>query len=203
MSEHRAAPSPHHARPPSRRAAMTTALTALAGTAAAAVAPVSSADTSSAAASGAPTQSGPGAAASTTTAGAAWTPRKLAINRKDRAAPHPLLSHAIRSGPLVFLAGIGGWYPEDRAEPGDAKVQIDSALKAMKMLLEQAGSSMANVLKVHMTVADPNRNLAAINEGYKGQFPDPPPARSYSGCNVDQMGRDGVLVQIDCVAYVD
>jgi enamine deaminase RidA (YjgF/YER057c/UK114 family) len=202
MPEHRAAPSPRHARPSSRRAAMTTALTALAGSAAAAVAPVSSPDTPSPTA-GAPTQSARSAGPSTTTAGAAWTPKKQAINRQDRAAPHPLLSHAIRSGPLLFLAGIGGWYPEDRAEPGDAKVQIDSALKAMKMLLEQAGSSIANVLKVHMTVADPNRNLAAINEGYKGQFPDPPPARSYSGCGVDQMGRDGVLVQIDCVAYVD
>jgi len=27
--------------------------------------------------------------------------------------------------------------------------------------------------------------------------------RSFSGCGVDQMGRDGVLVQIDCIAYVD
>ncbi|BCS32301.1 hypothetical protein TBR22_A15110 [Luteitalea sp. TBR-22] len=132
-----------------------------------------------------------------------WGPRKVAVTRKDRKAPHPLLSHAIRSGPLVFLAGIGGWYPEDRAEPGNAKVQVESALRAMKMLLEQAGSSMAHVLKVHMTVADPNRNLALINEGYAGHFPDPPPARSYSGCGVDQMGRDGVLVQIDCIALVE
>lgn len=138
----------------------------------------------------------------TTTAGG-WSPRKVAVNRRDRDAPHPLLSHCIRSGPLLFLAGIGGWYPEDRKDPGDAKVQIDSALKAMRMILEQAGSSMANVLKVHMTVADPNRNLPAINEGYRGHFPDPPPARSYSGCGVDQMGRDGVLVQVDCIAYVE
>lgn len=132
-----------------------------------------------------------------------WSPTKAAITRRDRQAPHPLLSHAIRSGPLVFLAGIGGWYPEDRPEPGDVKVQIESALQAMKMILEQAGSSMAHVLKVHMTVADPNRNLARLNEGYAGHFPDPPPARSYSGCGADQMGREGVLVQVDCVAYVD
>ena len=133
----------------------------------------------------------------------AGTPKKVAITRSDRKGPHPLLSHAIRSGPLVFLAGIGGWYPEDRPEPGDVKLQIASALKAMKMLLEQAGSSMANVLKVHMTVADPNRNLALLNEAYAGHFPDPPPARSYSGCGADQMGREGVLVQIDCIAYVE
>jgi enamine deaminase RidA (YjgF/YER057c/UK114 family) len=66
-----------------------------------------------------------------------------------------------------------------------------------------AGSSMANVLKVHMSVADPNKNLALLNEGYRGFFPDPPPARSYNGAAADHMGREGVLVQVDCVAYVD
>ena len=129
-------------------------------------------------------------------------PKKVAINRPDR-TPNPLLSHCVRSGNLLFLAGIGGWYPQDRKDPGDARVQTESALKAMRMILDAAGSSMANVLKVHMTVAEPNRNLALVNEGYRGHFPDPPPARSYSGCGVDQMGRDHVLVQIDCVAHVD
>jgi 2-iminobutanoate/2-iminopropanoate deaminase len=73
----------------------------------------------------------------------------------------------------------------------------------MKEVLEGAGSSMANVLKVHMTVAEPNKNIAPLNEAYRGYFPDPPPVRSYTGCGVDQMGRDGILVQIDCIAYVD
>jgi hypothetical protein len=34
-------------------------------------------------------------------------------------------------------------------------------------------------------------------------FPDPPPVRSYSATSADLMGRDGVIVQIDCIAYVD
>jgi len=144
-----------------------------------------------------------------------WTPKKQLIRRTwssgntnpAQAAsgtfPVGVLSGCIRSGHLLFLSGIGGWYAERRAEPGDIKVQIGSALDIMKEVLEEAGSSMANVLKVHMTVADPNKNLAALNEVYKGYFPDPPPVRSFSGCGVDQMGRDGVLVQIDCIAYVD
>jgi 2-iminobutanoate/2-iminopropanoate deaminase len=133
-----------------------------------------------------------------------WTPKKQVTHRPGRPpAPGALLSSCIRSGHLLFLAGIGGWYPDRRKEPGDIKVQIQSALTVMKQTLEGAGSSMANVLKVHMTVADPNRNLAPLNEAYRGFFPDPPPVRSYSGCGVDQMGREGVLVQIDCIAYVD
>ncbi|WP_396627005.1 RidA family protein [Luteitalea sp.] len=175
-----AEPRSSSSRRPSRRAAMTAGLATLAGTGA----PVRAAQSSSAQVPG-------------------WGPRKVAITRKDRKAPNPLLSHAVRSGPLVFLAGIGGWYPEDRPDPGDARVQTDSALRAMKMILEQAGSSMANVLKVHMTIADPNRNLPLVNEGYRGHFPDPPPARSYSGCGVNEQGRDHVLIQIDCIALVE
>lgn len=144
-----------------------------------------------------------GGAQAVTTQGE-WTPKKQVFQRPDRPTrPGALLSSCIRSGHLLFLAGIGGYYPEQRKEPGDITVQIRSALTTMKATLENAGSSMANVLKVHMTVADPNRNLAALNEAYRGFFPDPPPVRSYSGCGVDQMGREGVLVQIDCIAYVD
>jgi enamine deaminase RidA (YjgF/YER057c/UK114 family) len=133
-----------------------------------------------------------------------WTPKKELVRRPGQAAaPGALLSSCIRSGHLLFVAGIGGWYPDRRKEAGDIKVQIQSALTTMKEVLESAGSSMANVLKVHMSVADPNKNLALLNEGYRGFFPDPPPARSYNGAAADQMGREGVLVQVDCVAYVD
>ena len=149
-----------------------------------------------------------------------WTPKKQVIRKSNSggntnptvaapangtkpAPPAAILSGCIRSGHLLFLSGIGGWYAERRAEPGDIKVQIQSALTTMKEVLEDAGSSMANVLKVHMTVAEPNKNIALLNEGYRGFFPDPAPVRSYTGSGVDQMGRDGILVQVDCIAYVD
>jgi len=146
-----------------------------------------------------------------------WKPRKQLVRRSwtggnnnpsavvpaNGKPPASVLSGCLRSGHLLFLSGIGGWYADRRAEPGDIQVQIRSALDIMKEVLEEAGSSMANVLKVHMTVADPNRNLPALNEAYRGYFPDPPPVRSYTGCGADQMGRDGILVQIDCIAYVD
>lgn len=140
---------------------------------------------------------------SASTGAAAWTPKKTVIHRPGQKVPNPLLSSCIRSGHLLFVAGIGGWYPDRRKEPGDAKVQIQSALATMKAILEAAGSSMANVLKVHMTVADAPKNLALLNEGYLGHFPDPPPARSYTGTSAELMGRPGELLQVDCVAYVD
>ena len=130
-----------------------------------------------------------------------WIPKKEAIpGEYPTTSP---LNLCIRSGHLVFLSGIGGWYPNRRKEPGDIKVQINSALTDMKNQLEKAGTSMANVLKVHMTLADPNKNLSPLNEVYATFFPDPKPARSFSGSSPDMMGRYGVLVQIDCIAYID
>jgi enamine deaminase RidA (YjgF/YER057c/UK114 family) len=143
-------------------------------------------------------------APSSASSGGPWTPKKEVVRRPGQAASsNALLSSCIRSGHLLFVAGIGGWYPDRRKEAGDIKVQIQSALTTMKEILEAAGSSMANVLKVHMTVAEPNKNIALLNEGYRGFFPDPPPARSYTGTAANMMGREGVLVQVDCVAYVD
>ncbi|WP_257658494.1 RidA family protein [Parapedobacter lycopersici] len=132
----------------------------------------------------------------------AWTPKKEAIPLASYPTSSPL-STCIRSGNLLFICGIGGWYEARRKEPGDIQVQVKSALTIMKELLENAGSSMANVLKVHMTLAEPNKNIGPLNEVYGDFFPDPKPVRSYSGAGVDQMGRDGILIQIDCIAYVD
>jgi 2-iminobutanoate/2-iminopropanoate deaminase len=130
-----------------------------------------------------------------------WFPKKEAIpGEYPTTSP---LNLCIRSGHLVFLSGIGGWYANRRKEPGDIKVQIASALTDMKNQLEKAGTSMANVLKVHMTLAEPNKNLAPLNEVYATFFPDPKPVRSFTGSLPELMGREGVLVQIDCIAYID
>lgn len=124
-----------------------------------------------------------------------WLPKKQLIRSAT--------SSCLRSGHLLFVGGIGGWYANRRPEPGDAKVQITSALTTMKEVLEAAGSNMSNVLQVFMTVADPNKNLDRLNEGYYEFFPKDPPARSFSSSKVTQMGRDGILVQVGCIAYVD
>ncbi|MES2872164.1 MAG: RidA family protein [Bacteroidota bacterium] len=156
----------------------------------------------------------PGAASAQKRKRGQWTPKKQVVRKSNSGGntntavptaqgPVSVLSGCIRSGHLLFVSGIGGWYPERRAEPGDIKVQIKSILDTLKEVLEGAGSSMANALKVHMTVVEPNKNIALLNEAYRGYFPDPAPVRSYTGTSADLMGREGVLVQLDCIAYVD
>mgnify|MGYP002335859028 FL=1 len=124
-----------------------------------------------------------------------WLPKKELIKTPA--------GSCLRSGHLLFIGGIGGWYANQRAEPGDIQVQIRSVLTTMKGILEGAGSSMSNVLKIQMTVAEPNKNMAKLNEAYAEFFPENPPVRSYSGSKTSQMGRDGILCQVACIAYVD
>lgn|SRR5690606_23431978 len=108
----------------------------------------------------------------------------------------------IRSGNLLFLGGIGGWYPDRRPEgPGDVRQQTADALEIMKESLERAGSSMANVLKVQVSLVDPEKNWEGMNEVYNQYFPEPRPVRSYFGAT--GFRRPGQLLQIDCIAYVD
>ena len=118
-----------------------------------------------------------------------WTPKK-----SSGAGP-------IRSGHLLFLSGIGGWYPERRPKPGDAREQTADALTIMKESLAKAGSSMDNVLKVQVALVDPEKNWGPMNEAYDTFFTKNKPARSYFGAT--GFRRPGQLLQIDCIAYVD
>ena len=118
-----------------------------------------------------------------------WTPKKASVGGP------------IRSGHLLFLSGIGGWYPEKRKEAGDAKVQMRSVLETMKAALEKAGSSMDNVLKVSVALVDPEANWEPMNQAYDEFFTKNKPARSYWGAT--RFRRKGQLMQVDCIAYVD
>ena len=107
----------------------------------------------------------------------------------------------IRSGNLLFLSGIGGWYPERRPPAGDIREQTADALTIMKESLAKAGSSLENVLKVQVSLVDPEKNWDAMNEVYNTFFLKDRPARSYFGTT--GFRRPGQLLQIDCIAYVD
>jgi 2-iminobutanoate/2-iminopropanoate deaminase len=132
---------------------------------------------------------GLGAGALQAQTGSDWNPKK-------QSAGGP-----VRSGHLLFLSGIGGWYPERRPKAGDVREQTADALTIMKGSLEKAGSSMENVLKVQVALVDPEKNWEPMNEVYNTFFPKNRPVRSYFGST--GFRRPGQLLQIDCIAYVD
>ena len=132
---------------------------------------------------------GAGAASLLAQDSSGWSPKK-----KIAGGP-------VRSGHLLFLSGIGGWYPERRPKAGDIREQTSDALTIMKESLAKAGSSLENVLKVQVSLVDPEKNWDPMNEVYNTFFIKDRPARSYFGTT--GFRRTGQLLQIDCIAYVD
>jgi 2-iminobutanoate/2-iminopropanoate deaminase len=132
---------------------------------------------------------GAGANALQAQAGSGWSPKKQSVGGP------------IRSGHLLFLSGIGGWYPERRPKAGDIREQTSDALTIMRESLAKAGSAMENVLKVQVALVDPENNWDPMNEVYNTFFPKNRPVRSYFGST--GFRRPGQLLQIDCIAYVD
>jgi enamine deaminase RidA (YjgF/YER057c/UK114 family) len=125
----------------------------------------------------------------------------LGLAAAPGAAPAQAQSGPPRHGNLIFLGGIGGWYPERRPKAGDVREQTRDALTIMKGNLEKAGSSMDKVLKVTVSLVDPENNWEPMNEEYDKFFPKRKPARSYWGAT--GFRRKGQLLQIDCIAYVE
>ena len=126
-------------------------------------------------------------------------PRKQRF--KDPTASSPTLG-VVRSGHLLFVSGVGGWYPTRRPDgPGDIKQQTADALDLMATLLKEAGASMADLLQVQVALVDAERNWEPMNEVYNGRVPEPRPVRSYFGA--PGFPQKGQLIQFSGIAYVD
>jgi 2-iminobutanoate/2-iminopropanoate deaminase len=102
---------------------------------------------------------------------------KKEIIQVQLAAPNPNLSPAVRFGNLVFVAGQTGRHPVTGEVGRDVGEQTHNVLERIKLILEAAGTSLANVLTVttHLTKRE---DLAAYNEEYAKYFPTNKPART-------------------------
>jgi enamine deaminase RidA (YjgF/YER057c/UK114 family) len=127
----------------------------------------------------------------------------IAVQRAPSRPGKQPVGGPIRSGNLAFVGGIGGWYPERRPEgPGDARRQFGDALEMMKGSLEKAGTSMANVLKIKVSLVDPANNWDAVNRVFQEHFPEPRPVCCCFGVTGFRRGP-GQLLQVECIAYID
>ena len=109
----------------------------------------------------------------------------------------------IRLGNLYFSSGLTGLRPEARKDPtafaGDIKEQTQRALELHKEHLESMGSSLENVLKVTVFLADVKTEKNGMNEVYGRFFPKDPPARSAFGI---QFPDTATRVEIELVAWI-
>ncbi len=93
-------------------------------------------------------------------------------------APGGVYSQGIGWEKLVFTAGQVGVDPATgQAAPGGVREQTRQVLRNVQAILEEAGSSLDNVVKTTCFLADIG-DFAAFNEVYREFFASDPPARS-------------------------
>ena len=106
-------------------------------------------------------------------------------------------SQAIRVGNLIYTSGQIPINPATGAlVEGGIKEQTRQSLTNVKAILEEAGTSMANVVKTTVFMADMN-DFADMNAVYAEFFSEPYPARSVVA--VKTLPK-GALVEIEVVA---
>src|SRR5262245_17202532 len=104
-------------------------------------------------------------------------------------------SQAIVAGNTVFVAGQGPFDPKTGKLPGTFEEQAVQVFENIKAILEAAGSSPADVVKVNVYLAD-LANFAKMNEVYKRYFTEDYPARATVGTQL--LG--GMGIEVECIA---
>jgi 2-iminobutanoate/2-iminopropanoate deaminase len=108
------------------------------------------------------------------------------------------LSQAIRTEQFVYVSGQLGYSPDGGSLPEGVEAQTRQVLANLQAVLEDAGTSLAAVVKTTVFVTDISL-MPSLNRVYSEFFPTAPPARSA----VAVAGlAGGALVEIEAVALV-
>jgi reactive intermediate/imine deaminase len=108
-------------------------------------------------------------------------------------------SEAVRVGHMLYLSGQLGWDSKTSSlAAGGIGAETRQTMENIKAVLEKHGSSLAEVVKCTVFLADISE-WAAMNEVYITYFPSNPPARSALGSNGLALGA---RTEIECIATV-
>ena len=117
------------------------------------------------------------------------------IRTPDAPRPRGVYSQAIVDGDFVFVAGQAAVDPKtNELELGDIRSETHRTLSNIRAILQAAGCTLRDVVRVGVFLADIN-DFQAMNEVYRKFFPEDPPARTTVGCSLPK-----IKVEIDCIA---
>ncbi|MEK3785171.1 MULTISPECIES: RidA family protein [Paenibacillus] len=105
-------------------------------------------------------------------------------------------SQAMQAGDFIFTSGQLGLDPATGEFGQGVEEQARLSLNNVKAILEEAGSSLSNVVKTTVFLKDMN-DFAKVNEVYSSFFEQPYPARS--AVEVARLPKDA-LVEIETIA---
>ncbi|MCX6013589.1 MAG: RidA family protein [Chloroflexi bacterium] len=109
---------------------------------------------------------------------------------------HPF-SSAVRAGDFIFLSGQGGAFDDKKSELKTIEAQTKQCLENMEKVLEFAGSSLNDVVKVTIFLND-SANFKKMNDVYRKYFSENMPARSTA---ITGLAVPGMMIEMECIAY--
>ncbi len=119
------------------------------------------------------------------------------IRSTESPRPRGPYSPAIVADGFVFVAGQGPVNPRtNELELGDIRAETRRTLENIRAILDAAGSSLREVVRVGVFLSD-MKDFDAMNEVYREFFSEDPPARTTVGAQLPK-----IKVEIDCIARV-
>ena len=101
---------------------------------------------------------------------------------------------------MIYISGQGAVDPiTNRVKIGTIENETRMALGNIQIIIEEAGSSLNNILQVSVYLAD-IREYGRFNEVYREFFKDPMPART---CVQVSKLPFGLRVEIDAVGFIE
>ena len=124
-------------------------------------------------------------------------PKRAVSSSKIFKSTRPFAQATIAGG-FMFVC-FTGRDAEGKFAVGDVRAQTQQAIDNIRMLIEEAGGSLNDVVKCTVYVTD-RANWEPMNEVYFANFKDDPPHRV--SCIVAGLGSPDCLVEIDATAYL-
>jgi enamine deaminase RidA (YjgF/YER057c/UK114 family) len=124
-------------------------------------------------------------------------PKRIVTSARAFRSELPFAQATVAGG-FMFVACVG-CDREGRFATGDVRAQTQACLDNIRALIEEAGGTMADVVKCTVYVTD-RACWQPMNEVYFANFKQDPPHRV--SCIVSGLGSPECLVEIDATAYL-
>src|ERR1700757_3797802 len=126
---------------------------------------------------------------------------KYMIQTKRGAPPQGAYSQGWRAGDFVFVTGTGPVDPVSGELVGDnIEQQTERTIDNIAAILQADGATLHDVIKVNVHLSDTSL-FARYNAVYAKRFTRPYPVRTTVGSDLGHT--PGMLIEIDCVAYLE
>lgn len=121
---------------------------------------------------------------------------KKIINTQNAPAAIGPYSQAVQHGDTIYVSGQIPLNPESKTMEEDVSKQTEQSMQNIKAILQEAGSSMNNIIRCTIFVTDLG-DFAAVNDVYASFFEEDYPARATVQVAALPLGAK---VEIDAIA---